>query len=66
MNAIYRGAEIQAKDDMTRRTQQARAVTSLLMGALEEDDQPTSDVIYDTLAAVQTLLTRTKATVSED
>lgn len=57
MNALDRSAETEAKDDMIRRNKQARAVISLLMGALEDDDPPTGDVISDALGAAQELLT---------
>lgn len=57
MNALNRNAEIQANDDMIRRNKLARAVISLLMAALEDDDPPTEDVVSDALGAAQELLT---------
>lgn len=56
MSALDRSAEIQAKDDMIRRNKQARAVISLLMAALEDDDPPTDDIASDALGAAQELL----------
>ena len=57
MNPLDRVNEIAKQDLLINRNRQARAVLSLLMMAMEDESQPTNEVVHDVIDAVQELLT---------
>ena len=57
MNTLDRVNEIAKQDLLINRNRQARAVLSLLMMAMEDESQPTNEVVHDVIDAAQELLT---------
>lgn len=57
MNPLDRVNEIAKQDLLINRNRQARAVLSLLMMAMEDESQPTNEVVHDVIDAAQELLT---------
>lgn len=57
MNHLDLGNEIAQQDKLINRNRQARAVLSLLMMAMEDESQPTNEVVHDVIDAAQELLT---------
>lgn len=57
MNPLDRVDEIAKQDLLINRNRQARAVLSLLMMAMEDESQPTDEVVHDVIDAAQELLT---------
>ena len=57
MNPLDRVNEIAKQDLLINRNRQARAVLSLLMMAMEDESQPTDEVVHDVIDAAQELLT---------
>lgn len=57
MNPLDRVNEIAKQDLLITRNRQARAVLSLLMMAIEDESQPTNEVVHDVIDAAQELLT---------
>ena len=56
MNPLDRVNEIAKQDLLINRNRQARAVLSLLMMAMEDESQPTNEVVHDVIDAAQELL----------
>lgn len=56
MNHLDLGNEIAQQDKLINRNRQARAVLSLLMMAMEDESQPTNEVVHDVIDAAQELL----------